>query len=146
MSQISHSSKPEFAVLQNVQHHYILWSSPFQDVNPKVKLTYINHLFDLTIKKWSIDLPVLTFCGWCETERSCTLCCRFVYVVVVGFSGLDSRTWGYFLICKAYVRFSVGCLFWVCWTYSSSNNRRAERENLNSGALQIDILFTNVFF
>ena len=33
------------------------------------------------------------------------------YVVVVGFSGLDSETWGYFQICKAYCRFLMAPCF-----------------------------------
>jgi hypothetical protein len=42
MSHICHPSKIEIAVLLIIQSHYILWSRPFQIVNPKVKDTYIN--------------------------------------------------------------------------------------------------------
>ena len=42
MSHISHPSKIEIAILLIVQYHYILWSRPFQAVNPKVMLSYIN--------------------------------------------------------------------------------------------------------
>jgi len=41
MSSISLLNKIEFAILQNVQYHYILWSAPFQFVNPKVNNPYI---------------------------------------------------------------------------------------------------------
>ena len=42
MSHICHPIKIEFAVLLIGQRYYILWSIPFREVNPKVKLTYIS--------------------------------------------------------------------------------------------------------
>jgi hypothetical protein len=51
MSSVCHPSKIEFAVSLIIQCHYILRSTPFQTVNPKVKVSYIKHQFDITCKK-----------------------------------------------------------------------------------------------
>jgi hypothetical protein len=65
MSHICHPSKIEFAVLLIVKRHYILWSSPFQPVNPKVKLTYIKLEFQNLLRKSGIHLPALNNIGRC---------------------------------------------------------------------------------
>ena len=50
MSSISLPTKIKFAISLIVQHHYILWSCPFQAVNPKVKLSYIISGLDLALR------------------------------------------------------------------------------------------------
>jgi len=41
MSSVFHLSMVGFTVSHIIQHHYILWTSHFQTVNPKVNNTYI---------------------------------------------------------------------------------------------------------
>ena len=41
MNSVFHLSMVGFNVSHIIQHHYILWSAPFQIVNPKVNNSYI---------------------------------------------------------------------------------------------------------
>jgi hypothetical protein len=56
-------NKIEFAILQNVQYHYILWSTYFKIVNPKVMFTYIRYALDFPGKKANLRLAVLNIFG-----------------------------------------------------------------------------------
>jgi len=61
MSSAFHLSMVGFTVSHIVQHHYILWSAPFQIVNPKVNNFYINPEFQNILKKSGLHLAALTF-------------------------------------------------------------------------------------
>ena len=65
MSSICHPSKIEFAILLIVQYHYIWWSSPFQAVNPKAMVSYINLKFQNLQRKSRLHFPVLHNAGGC---------------------------------------------------------------------------------
>ena len=74
MSHICHPRKIEFAILLIVQCHYILWSSHFQIVDPKVMFSYINLKFQNLQRKSILHFPVLHIAGGCAMLGSCTNC------------------------------------------------------------------------
>ena len=57
MSLISHPSKIEFPISLILKRPYILWSRPFQVVNPKVMVSYINLDFWPTLKPVKTTSP-----------------------------------------------------------------------------------------
>ena len=65
MSSISHSSVIEFPISLILRCRYILWSCPFQLVNPKVKDSYIKGKLDFPCKKFNLRLPVLNIFDGC---------------------------------------------------------------------------------
>ena len=67
-----HPRNIEFSILLIVQHHYILWSSPFQIVNSKVTFSYINLKFQNLQRKSTLHFPVLHNAGGCAMLGLCT--------------------------------------------------------------------------
>jgi len=57
----------------------------FLSLSQNATICYIKCELDFPCKKANLRLALLTICSQYETEWSCTLCCRFGYVVCIWF-------------------------------------------------------------